>query len=43
MKKLTVKICKAAAAISLLSAKVGAGMASVAGWYQPKAPDRITK
>jgi cyclic lactone autoinducer peptide len=43
MKKLTVKICKAAAVISLLSAKLGAGLASAGGWYQPKVPDRITK
>jgi cyclic lactone autoinducer peptide len=43
MKKISNKLSSAVAAISLLSAKIGAGMASIGGWYQPKVPDRITK
>lgn len=43
MKKIVQKALKSFAKLTYQTASVGAGMASMHGWYQPKAPAKLSK
>ncbi|MDR2590067.1 MAG: cyclic lactone autoinducer peptide [Oscillospiraceae bacterium] len=43
MKQVKKKVNKTLAKVTLITAKKGAGMASLLGWYQPRVPERLSK